>query len=94
MYAYIKTHKVTFEFILSRKLNFSSFLTWFHCLIIKPDSPINLILLIICQSNANLKTERNIQNKLFPLKFGKSFIMMGLHGKAVIISKESRFLQL
>ena len=28
IYAYIKTQKVTFEFILAMNFNFSSFLTW------------------------------------------------------------------
>ena len=63
---YIKTQKVTFEFILAMNFNFSSFLTWFsfHCLFNETDSPFNFTLLIICQSNANFKTEWVIQNKL------------------------------
>ena len=68
--------------------NFSSFLTWlslfdlctltyFHCLINETDSPFNLTILIICQSNANFKTEWVIQNELLPVKYGKSSIRMG-----------------
>ena len=40
------------------------------------DSPFNLTLLIICQSNANLKTEWVFQNELLSLKLGKSSIRM------------------
>ena len=29
IYAYIKSQKITFEFSLAMKYNFSSFLTWF-----------------------------------------------------------------
>ena len=36
-----------------------------------------LTLLIICQSNANFKTEWVIQNVLLPLTLGKSSIRMG-----------------
>ena len=32
IYAYIKTQKVTFEFILAVNFNFSSFLTWLSLL--------------------------------------------------------------
>ena len=66
-----------FKFILALNFNFSSSLTWFHCLINETDSPFNLTLLIICQSNANFKTEWVIQNELLPLKLGKSSIRMG-----------------
>ena len=38
-----------------------------------------VLLLIICQSNANFKTEWFIQNELLPLKLRKSFIMMGFY---------------
>ena len=76
-YAYIKTQKVTFEFILAMNFNFSSFLTCFHCLINETDSPFNLTLLIICQSNASFKIEWVIQNKLLPLKLGKLSIRIG-----------------
>ena len=41
------------------------------------DSPFNLTLLIICQSNANFKTEWAIQNEILSLKLGKSSIRMG-----------------
>ena len=58
--------------------NFSLFLTWLHYLINETDSPFNLILLIICQSNSNFKTDWVIQNELLPLTLGKSAIMMGL----------------
>ena len=37
----------------------------------------NLTLLIICQSNANFKTEWVIQNELLLLTLGKSSIRMG-----------------
>ena len=57
IYAYIKTQKVTFKFILVMNFSFSSFLTWLLLLINENDSPFNLTLLIICQSNANFKTE-------------------------------------
>ena len=68
--------------------NFSSFLTWlslfdlctltyFRCLINETDSPFNLTILIICQSNANFKTEWVIQNELLPVKLGKSSVRMG-----------------
>ena len=50
----------------------------FHCLINETDSPFDLTLLIICQSNANFKTEWVIQNELLTLKLGKSSIRMGL----------------
>ena len=49
----------------------------FHCLINETDSPFNLTLLIICQNNANFKTECVIQNELLPLTLGKSSIRMG-----------------
>ena len=49
----------------------------FFCLINETDSPFNFTLLIICQSNANFKTEWAIQNEFLPLKFGKSSIRMG-----------------
>ena len=49
----------------------------FFCLIKETDSPFNLTLLIICQSNANFKTEWVIQNELLPLKLGKSSIRKG-----------------
>ena len=65
---------MTFEFILAMNFNFSSF---FHCLINETDSPFNLTLLIICQSNANFKTEWVIQNELLSLKLGESTIRMG-----------------
>ena len=78
IYAYIKTQKATFEFILTMNFNFSSFLTcFFFCLFNETDSPFNLALLIICQSNANFKTEWFIQNEILPLKLGKSSIRMG-----------------
>ena len=48
-----------------------------ECLINETDSPFNFILLIICQSNANFKTEWVIQNGLLPLTLGKSSIRMG-----------------
>ena len=41
------------------------------------DSPFNLTLLVICQSNANFKTELVIQNELLPLTLGKSSLRMG-----------------
>ena len=70
MYAYFKTQKVTFEFILAMNFNFNSFLTWLSLFVNETDSPFNLTLLIICQSIANFKTEWVIQNELLPLKFG------------------------
>ena len=66
----------------------------FLCLINETDSPYNLTLLIIYQSNANFKTEWVIQNESLPLILEKSSISMCLHGKAVTISKKSRFFQL
>ena len=63
IYAYIKTQKVTFEFILAMNFNFSFSLHRFHCLI--NDIPFNLTLLIICQSNANFKNEWVIQNEYY-----------------------------
>ena len=62
-YMYIKTQKVTFEFILAMNFNFSSFLTWLPCLINETDSSFNLTLLIICQSNAIFKTKWVIQSE-------------------------------
>ena len=41
------------------------------------ESPFNLTLQIICQSNANFKTEWGIQNELLLWKSGKSSIRMG-----------------
>ena len=58
------------------EFNFSTFKHGFQCSINETDSPFNLILLIICQSNATFKTEWVVQNELLPLKLGKSFIMM------------------
>ena len=55
---------MNFDFILAMNFNFSSFLHGFHCLINETDSPFNLTLLIICQSNANFKTEWVIRNEL------------------------------
>ena len=49
----------------------------FYCLINITDSPFNLTLLIICQSNVNFKNECVIQNELLPLKLEKSSIRMG-----------------
>ena len=72
-----QTQKVTFEFILIMDFNFSSFLTRFDRLINETDSHFNLTLLIICQNNANFKTEWVIQNELLPFKLGKSSIRMG-----------------
>ena len=45
IYMYIKTQtqKVTFEFILAMKFNFSSIEHGFHCLINETDSLMNLI---------------------------------------------------
>ena len=68
---------MAFEFILAMNFNFSSFLNGFHCLINETGSPFNFTLLIICQSNANFKTEWVIQNELLPLKLGISSIRMG-----------------
>ena len=53
------------------------FLHGFHYLINETDSPFNLTLLIICQSNANFKTEWVIQNELLLLKMGKCSLRMG-----------------
>ena len=55
--------------------NFSSFLTWLS-LINETDSPFNLTLLIICQSNAIFKTIWVIQNELLPVKLRNSSIRM------------------
>ena len=68
---------MTFKFILVMNFNSAHFLHGFYCLINETVSPFNLTLLIICQSNANFKTERVIQNELLPLKLGKSSIRMG-----------------
>ena len=77
MYAYIKTQKVNFEFILAMNFNFSSFYHGFHCLFNETDSPFNLTLIIICQGNANFKTEWVIPKELMLLTWGKSSIRMG-----------------
>ena len=54
---YIRTQKMTFKSILVMNFNFGLFLHGFHCLNNETDSPFNLTLQIICQSNANFKTE-------------------------------------
>ena len=68
---------MTFEFILAMYFNFRSFLKCLSFLINETDIPFNLTLLIICQSNADFKTEWVIQNELLPLKLGKSSIRIG-----------------
>ena len=67
---------MTFAFILAMNFNFSLFLIWLS-LFDETGSSFNLTLLIICQSNANFKTEWIIRNELLPLKLGKSSIMIG-----------------
>ena len=67
---YIRTQNVTFKIILV-------FYYGFHYLINGTDSPFNLTLVIICQSNANFKTELDIQNELLLLKLGNSSLRMG-----------------